>query len=533
MPVLDAVRIPQQRLAYYATRISPHRAETKHGYLICLDIPIARTGWQTYRAGEIGLEGNGDDQIEVYRSYEEVFDPACIASFEGLTITSPHPPVFLTAENDSAYSKGHIERVRRGEQLPDGEWPLIGDLHIKDATLISQIQAKMIEELSCGYECKWVEMPERENALAQQKIRGNHVAVVPNGRAGENIRILDHALQEEAKLDPEKKTAAGAEMFTQVPAGFNPFTYVRDAIVGMRDIVNLLGPKAVTDSDPGAVERNQRYNEEALERARTRNHDADPEEKEKPMKDAEEKEEKKKASDKMKDAEEEEKEKKKAKDAEEPEEKKKAKDADEKEEEKERKAKDAEEEEEEEEKPKAKDRRMKDAEEEKEEKKAKDAKAKDAEGGDKKMDLVIELLSRLTGTEVIMADKMADKKETDDADLIPVETLSGKELPENPIPGADAIKDALLKLRPAIADSGDRNAIRAYNDAMTRLKGVKPGKTTDGYRRLATRKAPNDLSEAGRGVHDSVSAAADFENQARQYHRKNPGEVNQTKEAVH
>lgn len=36
--------------AYYGDRISPHMTESPEGYLICHDVPIARTGPQEYLA---------------------------------------------------------------------------------------------------------------------------------------------------------------------------------------------------------------------------------------------------------------------------------------------------------------------------------------------------------------------------------------------------------------------------------------------------------------------------------------------------
>ena len=40
-------------LAYYGTKISPHMTDTPEGYLVCHDVPIARTGDMVYRASEL------------------------------------------------------------------------------------------------------------------------------------------------------------------------------------------------------------------------------------------------------------------------------------------------------------------------------------------------------------------------------------------------------------------------------------------------------------------------------------------------
>lgn len=177
-------------LTYYGSRISPHMTETPEGYLICHDVPINRTGTQEYTAGEMQLDGDPERIITVNRYPEDVFDAAALASFEGKDVTAGHPPENLTPENHAAYSKGHVENVRRaGDQT-------IADLHIKDATLISEIKNGIIREVSCGYVCNW----EPDGAgYKQTNIRGNHVAIVPHGRAGHDVAIKDQAAKRAEK----------------------------------------------------------------------------------------------------------------------------------------------------------------------------------------------------------------------------------------------------------------------------------------------------------------------------------------------
>ena len=175
-------------LAYYGDRISPHMTDTPEGYLICHDVPIARTGEQEYLARELNLDGDPDRVVPVYRHPEDVFDAAVLASFEGKDVTQQHPPENVGPANHAMYSKGHVENVRRnGEHI-------VADLHIKDAGLISDIKNGVMREVSCGYLCNYV--PEG-NGFKQTHIRGNHVAVVPRGRAGHEIAIKDAAVQAE------------------------------------------------------------------------------------------------------------------------------------------------------------------------------------------------------------------------------------------------------------------------------------------------------------------------------------------------
>lgn len=177
-------------LAYYGTQLSPHMDRTPEGYLICRDVPIARTGQQQYLARELQLDGDPDRIVTVNRHPEDVFDAAVLASFEGKDVTSPHPPENLSPENFLAYTKGHVERVRRS-----GDY-IVADLIIKDANLVNDVWNGTLREVSCGYTCQYV--PDGEG-FKQQHIRGNHVAVVPRGRAGHEVAIQDQAVYEAEK----------------------------------------------------------------------------------------------------------------------------------------------------------------------------------------------------------------------------------------------------------------------------------------------------------------------------------------------
>lgn len=167
---------------YYGTEISPNQIETGEGFLICKNVPIARTGIQTYRAADINLDGDQDRTVDVKRYEEDVFDKAAIASFEGKPVTDGHPPEDVKPENYQTYSKGHAQRVHR-----DGDF-LVADLYINDPVLIDEIRNNVKREVSCGYLCDYV--PDGDS-FKQTRIRGNHVAVVPRGRAGHSVSIKD------------------------------------------------------------------------------------------------------------------------------------------------------------------------------------------------------------------------------------------------------------------------------------------------------------------------------------------------------
>ncbi len=175
---------------YYGTRLSANISRRQpEGYLLCLNVPVARTGTQEYLPAEIGLAGT--EPVPVYRPEEEVFSPATIASFEGMPVTNDHPPEGVDVTNIRALQKGHAHNVRRGS----GEESdlLLADLIITDPALITAILEEGKREISCGYT---YELCEENGQYIQRQIRGNHVAVVDAGRAGSRVSIRDeHPVQ--------------------------------------------------------------------------------------------------------------------------------------------------------------------------------------------------------------------------------------------------------------------------------------------------------------------------------------------------
>ena len=171
---------------YYGTRLSDNISRREpEGYLLCLNVPVARTGTQEYLPEEVGLPP-GPALIPVYRPEEEVFSPSTMASFEGMPVTNDHPPDGVDVSNIRALQKGHAHNVRRGS----GEESdlLLADLIITDPALITAILEEGKREISCGYT---YELCMENGQYIQRKIRGNHVAVVDAGRAGSRVSIKD------------------------------------------------------------------------------------------------------------------------------------------------------------------------------------------------------------------------------------------------------------------------------------------------------------------------------------------------------
>ncbi len=180
-------RITHDRARFYAPNaIGDKRSTTPEGFLVCHDVPIARTGSQLYTAAEIPLDPGPDGLIRVDRIADEVFREETMASFEGKAVTVEHPEDFVTPENWKNLSIGTVQNVRRGEGINDDL--MIADLVITDPAGIAYVN-KDLPEVSAGYEAEYLQT-EPGRGL-QREIVGNHVALVERGRAGPRCSIQD------------------------------------------------------------------------------------------------------------------------------------------------------------------------------------------------------------------------------------------------------------------------------------------------------------------------------------------------------
>ncbi len=177
----------------FNSRLGETRYRLGDGSLLCKDVPIARIGSQLYSALDLPkLKPDADGEIVVERTADEVFSAETLASFEGMTVTILHPEddagniMFVAPENWRELAVGHVQNVRRGTgQQSD---LMIADLIIKDEEAIAYIE-NGLREVSCGYDAEY-----EQTAIGRAKqyqITGNHVALVPNGRAGSRCAIGD------------------------------------------------------------------------------------------------------------------------------------------------------------------------------------------------------------------------------------------------------------------------------------------------------------------------------------------------------
>lgn len=175
-------------------KLGPKRSLTPEGFLLCEDVPVARTGEMLYADGEVPIEAGPDGLIRISRTPEEVFRDATLASCAGKPVTLDHPDDFVTPATFSQLGKGVMLNIRRGEGLENDL--ILADLLITAQDAISAVQEEEIEEVSLGYEADYEQVSPGRGV--QRNIVVNHVAIVPRGRCGPRCAIGDK--------EPEMKT---------------------------------------------------------------------------------------------------------------------------------------------------------------------------------------------------------------------------------------------------------------------------------------------------------------------------------------
>lgn len=178
---------------FFKTRLGNTRFQLADGSVLFKDVPIGRTGEQEYDATERPeLVPDSRGKVIVRRTQEEVFSERAMASFEGMAVTIGHPRdfngeiIFVTPENWRQLANGHIQNVRRGQGSKSDL--LLADVIVKTPEGLQAIDDGD-DEVSCGYDADYEQI---SPGLANQSaITGNHLALVPNGRAGFRCKIGD------------------------------------------------------------------------------------------------------------------------------------------------------------------------------------------------------------------------------------------------------------------------------------------------------------------------------------------------------
>ena len=200
---------------YKHEQIGPKQSLTKEGWLLCEDVPLARTGQMTYAAGEVPIPAGPDGIILIDRFPEDVFRPETLASINGKDVVNEHPDEDVNPDNWQWLTAGVVLNPRRGTGAQDDL--ILGDLMIKNPAMIAAVRGGK-RELSLGYDADYLQAMAADGVTPllgrgkQINILVNHCALVEAGRCGPRCAIGDSKAKEQNMTWLEKvKAAFGAK----------------------------------------------------------------------------------------------------------------------------------------------------------------------------------------------------------------------------------------------------------------------------------------------------------------------------------
>lgn len=231
--------------------------------------PISKAGIFPYSGRQLGLTGEDADKIfQVLRPPEELSAPECIESFKLLPWIDEHVmlgPVAqeLTDKAVPAEAKG-IQGVT-GQEVFYKEGTLYANIKALSSMLAALIAAGK-RELSAGYRCTYEMVAGVWNGLhydaIQRNIRGNHLALVGEGRMGPDVAVMDHFTftfdsKELEMADKNEDPGNGGEMsLAEISAAIKALAPIAAQVAEMQKSLAAMGTAAPAEDKepPKAVE---------------------------------------------------------------------------------------------------------------------------------------------------------------------------------------------------------------------------------------------------------------------------------------
>lgn len=146
------------------------------------------------RAGVFEYMRADGSKVREYRPLDEVSRADSLASLAMAPVTNRHPPGKVTPANFRQYVVGHVGSDVR----MDGDH-VVATVLVQAADALADVATKRAREVSCGYTCELDYTPgvapngEKYDCV-QRNIAYNHLAIVPQGRAGSSVCLrLDSA----------------------------------------------------------------------------------------------------------------------------------------------------------------------------------------------------------------------------------------------------------------------------------------------------------------------------------------------------
>lgn len=213
------------------------------------DNPLSKVGVFEYAGRSLPNAPDPDRMYRVYRPAEELGSAETIESFRLLPWIDNHT---MLGDEEAGLTPAERKGIQgvvgedvyfaKTDQFPDGG--LFGNIKVFSSAMKNLIDAGK-KELSAGYRCTYEWETGEYNGqpydLVQRTIRGNHLALVNNGRMGPDVAVMDATDHFTFTIDTkdiimaDQENAGGGMTLEQVAASVN----------ALAEQINKLGPEVM------------------------------------------------------------------------------------------------------------------------------------------------------------------------------------------------------------------------------------------------------------------------------------------------
>lgn len=232
-----------------------------NGWIEIKNNPISKVGVFPYAGHQVDPTLDPDKIYNVYRPAEELMSQDCIDSFKLLPWVDEHAML-------GAADQGFLPAERKGIHGIVGEQVFFEDNYLKaNLKVFSEDMADAIEnekkELSIGYRCIYDLTPGVYNGVqydaVQRNIRGNHLALVREGRAGPDVAVLDYFKftldsKELKKMGENKNTEMKQEAGAVKDEGSLSLESLNSKLESLIEVVSKLTAQETKDESETAAE---------------------------------------------------------------------------------------------------------------------------------------------------------------------------------------------------------------------------------------------------------------------------------------
>lgn len=240
------------------------RTKDFNGWIEIKRNPISKVGVFPYAGRNISAECDPDATYMVLRPEEELANPRTIESFKLIPWIDEHVMLGPPESGMLAPEMKGIEGVI-GEDVFFESPYLYANIKVFSDNL-AELTTAGKRELSAGYRCKYKKSSGNWNGqpydYVQTDIRGNHLALVQEGRMGPDVAVLDHLT---ITFDAKDIIMADPEMKKQMDELCKT---VGDAIKAMDSKLDALDKKvtdAVEEKEDPAIAADKKAKDEAEE----------------------------------------------------------------------------------------------------------------------------------------------------------------------------------------------------------------------------------------------------------------------------